>query len=91
MVSKSTYIVASTSSTFNFALFPRFLHPFPYFSGKYIPRGSDGKESACSVGDLASVPMLGRSPGEGHGYPLQHSGLENSMDYVVLGVAKSRT
>ena len=42
--------------------------------------GSDGKESACNVGDLGLIPGLGRSPGEGNGYPLQYSGLENSMD-----------
>ena len=40
---------------------------------------SAGKESACNVGDLDSIPGLGRSPGEGKGYPLQYSGLENSM------------
>ena len=38
---------------------------------------SDGKESACSAGDLGSIPGLGRSPAEGNGYPLQYSGLEN--------------
>ena len=48
-------------------------------------------ESTCNVGDLGSIPGLGRSPGEGKGYPLQHSGLENSMDCIVHGVAKSRT
>ena len=53
--------------------------------------GEAGKESACYVGDLGSIPGLGRSPGEGKGYPLQYSGLENSMDYTVHGVAKSRT
>ena len=42
--------------------------------------GSDGKESACNVEDLGSIPGLGRSPGEGKGYPLQCSQLENSMD-----------
>ena len=42
-----------------------------------FPGGSDGKESACNVGDLGSVPGLGRSPGGGHGNPLQYSGLEN--------------
>ena len=42
--------------------------------------GSAGKESACDVGDLGSIPGLARSPGEGKGYPLQYSGLENSMD-----------
>ena len=46
-----------------------------YFSGD-----SDGKESACNVGDLGFIPGLGRSPGTGKGYPLQYSGLENSMD-----------
>ena len=56
-----------------------------------FPCGSAGKESACSAGDLSSVPGLGRSPGEGKGYPLQYSGLENSMDCVVHGIAKSWT
>ena len=45
-----------------------------------FPGGSDGKESACNVGDLGSVPGLGRSPGEGNGYTPQYSCLENSMD-----------
>ena len=49
------------------------------------------KESTCNAGDLGSVPGLGRSSGEGKGYPLQYSGLENSMDCVVHGVAKSWT
>ena len=53
--------------------------------------GSAGKESACSVRDLGSIPGLGRSPGEGKGYPLQYSGLENSMDCIVHGVTKSQT
>ena len=52
---------------------------------------SVGKESACNVGDLGLIPGLGRSPVEGKGYPLQYSGLENSMDCTVHGVAKSRT
>ena len=56
-----------------------------------FPGGSDGRESACSVGHLGSIPGLGRSPGEGKGYPLHYSGLENSMDYIVHGVTKSRT
>ena len=43
------------------------------------------------MGDLGSIPGLGRSPGEGKGYPLQYSGLENSMERIVLGVAKSWT
>ena len=49
-----------------------------------FPCGSAGKESTCKAGDLDSIPGLGRSPGEGKGYPLQYSGLENSME-------KSRT
>ena len=53
-----------------------------------FPCGSAGKESACNVGDLGFIPGLGRSPGEGKGYPLQYSGLENSMDCIVYGVAK---
>ena len=44
---------------------------------------SVGKESACNAGDLGSIPELGRSPGEGKGYPLQYSGLENSMNCIV--------
>ena len=56
-----------------------------------FPCGSAGKESACNAGDLGSIPVLGRSPGEGKGYPLQDSGLENSMDCIVHGVAKSQT
>ena len=57
--------------------------------------GSDGKESACNAGDLGSVPGSGRSPGGGHGYPLQYSALENSTDRgawaTVHEVAKSQT
>ena len=56
-----------------------------------FPCGSAGKESICNAGDLSSIPGLGRSPGEGKGYPLQYSGLENSMDCIVHGVTKSRT
>ena len=56
-----------------------------------FPGGSAVKESACSAGDLGSIPGLGRSPGEGKDYPLQYSGLENSMDCIVHGVAKSQT
>ena len=56
-----------------------------------FPGSSNGKESACNAGDLGSIPGLERSPGEGKGYSLQYSGLENSMDYTVHGVAKSWT
>ena len=55
-----------------------------------FPCGSADKESACNVGDLGLNPGLGRSPGEGKDYLLQYSGLENSMDSIVPGVAKSR-
>ena len=56
-----------------------------------FPGGSAGKESTCNVGDLDSIPGLGRSPGEGKDYPLQYSGLENSIYYTVHGVTKSQT
>ena len=59
----------------------------PVFLG--FPCGSSGKESACNAGDLGLIPGLGRSPGGGNSYPLQYSGLENSMDRI--GVAKSQT
>ena len=49
------------------------------------------KNPTCNAGDLGSIPGLGRSPGERKGYPLWYSGLENSMDSVVHGVAKSQT
>ena len=69
--------------------------PTPVFLG--FPCGSAGKEFTCNVGDLGSIPGLGRSPGEGKGYSLQYSGLENSMDclwnssWIVHEVAKSWT
>ena len=56
-----------------------------------FPWGSAGKESTYHEGDLGSIPGLGRSPGEGKGYPLWYSGLEDSMGCIVHGVAKSRT
>ena len=56
---------------------------------KYFPGGSDGKESACNGGDLGLISGWGRSPGEGNSYPLQYPDLENSMDCIVHGVAKS--
>ena len=57
----------------------------------FFPGSSAGKESTRNEGDLGSIPGLGRSPGEGNGYPLQYSGLENSMDCIVHGVANSQT
>ena len=56
-----------------------------------IPCCSAGKESVCNVGDLGSIPGLGRSPEEGNGYPLQYSGLENPIICIVHGVTKNRT
>ena len=56
-----------------------------------FPGGSAGKESTCNAGDLGSIPGLGRSPGEGKGYPLQYSGLENFMDCIIHGVTKSQS
>ena len=51
-----------------------------------FPCGSAGKESACNVGNLGSIPGLGRSPEEGQGYSHLNPGLENSMDCLVLGL-----
>ena len=51
-----------------------------------FPCGLAGKESDCNVGDLGSIPGLGKAIGEGNSYPLQYSGLENSMDCIVHGV-----
>ena len=56
-----------------------------------FPCGSAGKESTCNAEDLGSIPGLERFPGEGKGYPLQYSGLENSMNYIVHEVTKSQT
>ena len=56
-----------------------------------FPCGLAGKESACNAGDLDLIPGLGRSPGEGKGYPLQYPGQGNSVDCIVHGVTKSRT
>ena len=53
-----------------------------------FPCGSVGKESTCNEGDLGSIPGFGRSPGEGKGYLLQYSGLENSMDGIVHGFSE---
>ena len=70
-----------------YLLFP--LYPLGF------PGGSGDKESICNAGDLGSIPGLGRSPGEGNGYPLQYSRLENSRDRgswqaTAHGVTKSR-
>jgi len=67
-----------------------------FFSFNYCLGGSDGRESVCNARDPDLIPGLVRSPGEGNGYPLQYSCLENSMDRgawgaTVHGVAKSWT
>ena len=66
-----------------------------FFSPNYAVTGFPcvpaGKESTCREGDLGLISGLGRSPGEGKGYPLQYSGLENSMECIVHAVAKSWT
>ena len=54
-----------------------------WMNAPHHPCDLAGKESTCNVGDLGSIPRLGRFPGEGKGYPFQYSGLENSMDYRV--------
>ena len=64
-----------------------YMYSFNYFynSVKGFPDCSVGKESTCNAGDPSLIPGSGRSAGEGKGYPLQYSGLENSMDYSSLG------
>ena len=61
-----------------------------FYPNKGSPGGSAGEESACKAGDPGSIPALGRSPGEGKGYPVQYSCLENPMNCIVHGIAKSR-
>ena len=56
-----------------------------------FPDDLAGKESTCNAEDLDLIPGLGRYPGEGNGYPLQYSGLENSMDCLAHGITKSQT
>ena len=73
----------------------RFVNNVLFFNTKWhsiegFPDGSVDKESACNAGDPSLIPGLGRSPGEGKGYPLQYSGLENYMYCIVYGVSKSR-
>ena len=72
-------LVSNTSTPLEFCVFQRTLTE------------TWSKASVCNMGDGDSIPRLGRSPGEGKGYPLQYSGLENSKDHIVHGFAKSRT
>ena len=79
----------SVNPKYIYSLKPKYIH-------QGFPGDSDGKESACKVGNLGSIPGLGRYPGEENGYPLYYCGLENSMDRgawqaTVHGIAKSRT
>ena len=67
------------------------MRSFPFKDNNEALKGSSAvKESACDVRDLGLIPGLGSSPGEGRGYPLQYSSLENSMDFIVHRVKKSR-
>ena len=102
---KPPFFSAGLSSTFCTQFFPKFSASSHYTVLFWIltqvflcgfPVGSDGKESACNVGDLGSIPGSGRSLGGGHGNLLQYSCLENSMDRgdwraTVHGVTKSWT
>ena len=67
----------------------RWTTPVDDAGGQGFPGGSAGEESACNAGDPGSIPGLGRATGEGIGYPLQYSGLENSMDYSLGGRKES--
>ena len=82
--SGSTVLTTGLPGKFVFGTFVKHL-----VSSLGFPHSSVGKESACNAGDLGLIPELGRSPEEGKGYPLQYSGLENSMDCTVCGVTKS--
>ena len=85
LVTEQHSLSISVSSTFILVLPPcTTLHSYllSHFLTLGFPCGSAGKESACNVGDLGSISGLGRSPGEGKGYPLQCSGLENSKDCI---------
>ena len=80
---------ASLSVGLTLCIFTGFTSQGPFGLSSF-PCGSAGKESACNAGDPGLIPGLGRSPGEGKGYPLQYSGLENSMD-CIDGVTKGQT
>ena len=71
------------------SVFKSYLYGFLYSWHLILSIGNAGKESTCNVGDLGSIPGLERSSGEGKGYPLQYSGLENSIDYTLHGVTES--
>ena len=83
------YLFAICISSLGRFLFKVFGLPFNLVV--WASLSSVGKEFACNAGGPGLIPGSGRSTGEGKGYPLQYSGLENSMDYTVHGVAKSLT
>ena len=91
------WVPSPLSSAFTCLPTEKFPEPSPYgFLGRLhsllgFPGGSAGKGSTCNEGDLGSIPGWGRFPGEGKGYPLQCSGLENFMHYTVHGVTKRWT
>ena len=68
-----------------------YVHTCIYYIYICFPHSSVGKEFSCNAGDPGLIPGLGRSAGEGKGYPLEYSGLENSLDYTIHGVTKSWT
>ena len=82
--------VIVTCSYVEFCLFVFVFSNFSELILLIFPDGSDGKESACNAGDLGSIPRSGRSPGEGNGYPLQYSCLQNSMDRGTMGSQRVR-
>ena len=75
----------------NWWVWPNIILLSPLKRVRGFPGGSAGKESACNMEDLDLISELGRSLGEGKGYPFQYSGLENPKDSIVHGVSKSRT
>ena len=79
------------TSFISFFLFIFHIQVISYICLGGFPGDSEGKESTCNAADPGLIPELGRSLGEGNGYPLQYSGLENAMDCMVHGVAKGRT
>ena len=92
------YLWIKTLNIAKMITFPEWIYRFNMITIKIpgFPGGSDGKESACEVGDPGSIPGSERSLGEGNGYPLQCSCLENSMDRgawwgTIHGVAKIQT
>ena len=68
--------------------FVHYIHTHTHTLSTGFPGGSGSKEFACNAADLGSIPGLGRSPGEEKGYPLQYSGLENSMDCISMGLQR---